>query len=328
MFVERLTGWFSIEKIFRQIASDLSAELFRTEFVTLPYGTNLVGVLKNLLAFRRPAADLYHITGHIHFIALLLPPERTVLTIHDLNFLHRRKGVRRFVLKKLFLDLPIRRMKYVTAISEATRDDIAAHTGRDHSRIRVIPDPLRDAFVFNREKPFDSDCPTILQIGTAENKNLPNLIRAIEGLRCRLVIVGPYDDQIARLLATHRIECENRQNLTDSELAAEYENCDMVSYCSTFEGFGLPIIEAQAMRKPLVTSDVRPMREIAGGGAVLVDPHDVASIRSGIMRIIQDEKLRQDIVRTGQSNVEQFEPRRVARMYEDLYLSILADGQA
>jgi glycosyltransferase involved in cell wall biosynthesis len=323
VYVERLTRWFSIEKVFRQIAGDLSTDLFQAEFHTLPYGTDLAGVFRNLLFFRRRPADLYHVTGHVHFVTLLLPPSRTVLTIHDLNFLHSRKGFRRYVLKKLFLDYPLRRLKYVTAISEATRDEIVAHTGRQRSDIRVIPDPLRDAFVFSREKPFDRDCPTILQVGTTENKNIPNLIRAIEGLRCRLVIVGPYDQQIAGLLRQHGIDVHARQDLSDAELAAEYQACDLVSFCTTFEGFGLPIIEAQAMRKPLLTSDLSPMREIAGGGAVLVNPHDVGSIRSGILRIIEDEPLRREIVRIGQINVERFEPRRVARMYEDLYLSIL-----
>jgi len=327
VYVERRTRWFSIEQVFRQIARDLSADLFKAEFHTLSYETHLIGILKNLLLFRRRPADLYHITGHVHFIALLLPPDRTVLTIHDLHFLHQRTGIRRYVLKKLFLDLPLRRVRHVTAISDATRDEIAEHTGRDRADIRVIPNPLRDAFVFTREKPFNRDCPTILQIGTTGNKNIPNLIRAIDGLRCRLVIVGPYDEQIAGLLATHRIEFEARTDLSDTELAAEYQACDLVAFCTTFEGFGLPIIEAQAMRKPLVTSDLSPMREIAGGGAVLVDPHDVASIRSAILRVIEDESLRQEIVRVGQINVERFESRRVAKMYEDLYLGILTAHQ-
>jgi glycosyltransferase involved in cell wall biosynthesis len=323
VYVERRTRWFSIEKVFRQIAGDLSADLFRIEFHTLSYGTDLIGMVKNLLSFRRRPADLYHITGQAHFIALLLPPDRCVLTVHDLHFLRTRRGIRRYVLKKLFLDLPMRRVKYVTAISEATRNEIAEHTGFDRAAIRVIPNPLRDAFVFTTEKPFDRDCPTILQVGTTDNKNIPNLIRALDGVRCRLVIVGPYDEQIAGLLAAHRINVDARRDLSDMELAAEYQACDLVAFCTTFEGFGLPIIEAQAMRKPVVTSDLSPMREIAGGGAVLVDPYDVASIRSGIVRVIEDDTLRRDIVRIGQANVERFEPRGVARMYEALYREVL-----
>lgn len=327
VYVERRTRWFSIEKVFRQIAGDLSGE-FQPEFHTLSYGSDLAGVLKNLITFRKRPADLYHVTGHVNFITLLLPRARTVLTIHDLHFLHNRGGIRRYVLKKLFLDLPIRRVKYVTAISDATRDEIVEHTGRALADIRVIPNPLRDAFVLTREKPFDRDCPRILQIGTTGNKNIPNLIRALDGLRCRLVIVGPYDKEIADLLVRHHIDVEAKADLDDRELAAEYEACDLVTFCTTYEGFGLPIIEAQAMRKPLITSDLSPMREIAGGGAVLVNPHDVASIRSAVMRVIEDEALRREIVRIGQINVGRFEPRRVAKMYEDVYRAVLTAGHA
>ena len=66
------------------------------------------------------------------------------MTIHDLGFLHTRKGLRRFVLKKLFLDFPVKKLKYVTAISEATKNEIIKFTNCDEKKIRLIENPIGD----------------------------------------------------------------------------------------------------------------------------------------------------------------------------------------
>ena len=59
-------------------------------------------------------------------------------------------------------------------------------------------------------------------------------------------------------------------------------------FASTYEGFGLPILEAQAIGRPVITSQQPPMCDVAGKGAVLVDPFDPSAIRHGLERIVQD----------------------------------------
>ncbi|HVE56132.1 MAG TPA: hypothetical protein VNB22_04835, partial [Pyrinomonadaceae bacterium] len=73
---------FSIEKIYEQIAKKLPAEEFETSFVKVPYGNSFFEMLKNLLVFKKPQADIYHITGQVHYLALTSPKQKTVLTIH------------------------------------------------------------------------------------------------------------------------------------------------------------------------------------------------------------------------------------------------------
>jgi len=70
--------------------------------------------------------------------------------------------------------------------------------------------------------------------------------------------------------------------LTDAELVEAYRRCDMVVFASLYEGFGLPILEAQAMGRPVITSNFGAMREAAGDGALLVDPYSVESIRDAV----------------------------------------------
>ena len=324
VYVERkFLEWVSIEKVFRQVADELDETEFETSFEKAPFGNNLSGIINNLLRFRPAFADLYHITGQIHYMALVLPPDRTVLTIHDLRFLHEKTGVRRYVLKKLLLDLPLKRAKHITAISEATKQEIATLGQIDPDRIRVIENPLRSEFVFRDEKPFAAAYPVILQVGTLPNKNIPNLVAAISGMRCKLVIVGRIDERLARLLRDHDIDFENKADLDDAQIVAEYERCDIVAFCSTYEGFGLPIIEAQALRKPVVTSDRSPMKEVAGNGALFVDPDDVGSIRAGILRLINEEQTRKQIVEAGTQNVERFSAAEIAKAYAAYYRSVL-----
>lgn len=326
LYIERKFDEFvSIEKVFRQIAKTISENSFEVDFQQLFYNNSLSGIIKNLLLYRKKSADIFHITGHIHYIALVLPSKNTVLTVHDLRILHTRKGLRRYILKKLFLDLPLKRIKYVTAISEATKQEIIANTNCQEEKIRVIENPLRESFFsLPPLKEFNEDCPEILQIGTMENKNILNLVKALNGISCKLKIIGRLDDSQLAILKENNISYENKISLNDSEMISEYQNADIVAFCSTYEGFGLPVIEAQAMRKPLITSNISPMKEVSGGGCYLANPFDVSSIKKGILKIINDKDFREKIIEKGIKNVERFNPRNIARKYEILYREILA----
>jgi len=324
VFVER-KFWesVSLEKVFAQIDKGIPKDKFETSFIQLPYHNNLLGIVKNFIFFKKPEADIYHITGHIHYIALILPKKKTVLTIADLTILRTRKGLRRFIIKKLFFDLPVKKIKYITAISEATKKEIVQFTNCEEQKIRVIEVPLQDILYLKSEKTFYTRCPTILQIGTAPHKNITNLVKALKGVNCRLRIIGKLDVELLNELKMNEIDYTNDFDLSDGGIKEEYQKADIVAFCSIYEGFGLPIIEAQAMRTPVVTSSISPMKEVAGGGAVLVNPEDILSIRDGILRIINDESLRNKLIAKGLKNIKRFETARVAAQYENLYSEII-----
>ncbi|MFN2500508.1 MAG: glycosyltransferase [Pyrinomonadaceae bacterium] len=323
MFIERKPGASrSIERVFRQIDQALPDDQFTTEFQSVPYGNGISAILRNLLFFRPQPADIYHITGDVHYIALVLPGKKTLLTIHDLIFLHGRSGLRRFVLKKLFLDLPLKRVARVTTVSKTVKGEIVSETAIRDERFTVIDNPLNKDMLARESKPFNRHCPTILHIGTGENKNLATLLTAVRGLPCRLRIVGRLPLRIVEQLNSNEIVYENIFDLDDEKMADEYRRADIVSFCSTYEGFGLPIIEAQGMMKPLVTSDLPPMNIMAGAGAALVDPLDERTIRNALDRIIGDESYRSEIVRLGSENVRRFDRGDIADQYRKIYLQI------
>ncbi len=324
LFIERqASSSVSIERVFSEVARNLSADDYDISFQKLDHGNGLIGIIRNLITFRPAPADIYHITGHIHYLSLVLPPNKTILTIHDLVFLHCRKGLRRWALKKLFLDLPIKKLRYITTISGSTKDEICSFFRDAEKKIRVIENPVFSEFVPGDEKPFDVAQPMILQIGTAENKNLSNLVKALAGSNFRLRIIGTLNANIINELNAAGIVFESIDSVGDGEIANEYRKADIISFCSTYEGFGLPIIEAQAMRKPVITSNIAPMNLVAGEGAVLVDPADPADMRNGFDRLINNASLRNECIKKGIENIKRFSPDKIAESYAELYKEIL-----
>lgn len=329
LYIERRQEEFvSIEKVFRQVSENISKTDFETSFQKLNYGNSLVGIVKNLLFFQSKKADIFHITGHIHFLAMVLPRKSTVLTIHDLRFLQTKKKIRRFILKKLFLDMPVKKVKYLTAISDATKKEIIENTNCNADKIRVIENPLdENLLLVEKVREFNEDCPTILQVGTMDNKNIPNLVKALEGIKCKLVVIGRLDREQLEQLQTSQIVFENRFDLSDSEMKSEYKNADFIAFCSTYEGFGLPIIESQAMRKPVITSNLSPMKEVSGGAAFLANPNDILSIREGILKLIKDKNYRENLIKDGIKNVKRFNSQEIAQKYANFYKEILSENE-
>ena len=111
-------------------------------------------------------------------------------------------------------------------------------------------------------------------------------------------------------------------NLSDSEMIEEYKKTDVVSFISLFEGFGMPIIEANKVGRPVITSDIPVLREVAGDAAYFVDPTSVESIRNGFLQLLEDANLRQSLVEKGYENVKRFDVNKIRNQWINLYNSI------
>lgn len=133
----------------------------------------------------------------------------------------------------------------------------------------------------------------------------------------RLVIVGKkgwLSDQIYALPKKLGIEKQVKflDFVPEKELPALYRGAAALTFPSLFEGFGLPIIEAQACGCPVLTSNLSSMLEVAGKGAVLVDPYSVNDIVKGMDRV-QDTKIRVEMIKRGFENVKRFSWEKAAK---------------
>jgi len=277
---------------------------------------------RNMVFARKIRGDIYHVTGDVHYIVMALPAGKTILTIHDSVFIRESKGLKKVFFKWIFLKWPVKRCRFVTTISEKSKKEIVHFTGCDPSKVVVIPNPVNE-HIYYREKDFNTTDPVLLFIGSTPNKNLDRIIQAISVIPCTLEIVGRIPEEHSLLLKKNGIRFRQYMQLSETEMADRFASSDIIIFASLYEGFGLPILEGQKAGRAVLTSNISPMKEVAGKGACLVDPYDPESIRSGVKKIIEDDDYRNIIIKKGFENLTQYNNQHIADQYVKLYEAIL-----
>ena len=327
-YINRSTHAFSIEKVFELVKRGLSGQIiFENWFAPSVYDMPL-SLLANYFyiwfksVFCSGKTELYHITGVLHYLFFILSKNRTILTIHDCVKIHQHKGLKRKIVLWIWFKLPVSYFKYITVVSKQTKKELIEHTGCNPDKIQVIYNPLDPEIKFSINK-FNQERPKILHIGTHKNKNLGNLILALEGVLCELIIIGKIDSNIQNQLSTCNIQYKQYQNCSDEQIRQLYRDADIVSFVTTYEGFGMPIIEAQATGRVVLTSNIEPHREVGGDGALYVNPLSVSDITLGISELINNSEKRDTLIKKGQINAQRFLYNKIAGDYLKLYKSVL-----
>lgn len=315
---------YSIERLFDAVSASLPADRFEVLRLTCPFESK--GLFRRLASILWAAVnqgDINHITGDVNFLGLLTRRSRTLLTIHDSASMERLTGWKRWLYLVIWLRIPIWRAGRVTLISESTLNETLSHVNADPSKFVVIPNCLTLG-IEPTQATFNEAKPRFLVLGTRPNKNLPRIMEALQGIPCQLVVVGALSAMHRQLIAAYGLDVENHVGLDDSTIVEQYEAADAVLFIPTYEGFGLPILEAQASGRPLITSRRSPMQEVAGSGSCLVDPEDISEIRGAVLRVVHDPAYREALVQSGTENVQHYSPDVIARHYASAYEEMLS----
>lgn len=311
---------FSIETVFESLLPEFNknATISKTflEFAGA-YPMQLWRNLKIKISFN----DIYHVTGDVHYMAMLRG-NKSVLTIHDVGSAYQGGVLRRLYVGLFWFWLPAMSVKQITVISEFTKKELLKLVPFIKSKLTVVPNPVNLIYQYH-DKTFNAKCPEILIIGTKNNKNIERIFKALKRLPCKLHIVGILNEEQMLLLNNLKITFSNSSSLSTLEMMKAYQDCDLLCFPSTYEGFGMPIIEAQATGRVVVTSNLGAMKEVAHGSACLVDPLDSISIQKGLKKVIEDDMYRNKLINKGFQNVKRFHPIIIAEAYMKVYNTVL-----
>lgn len=258
----------------------------------------------------------------------LLPP--TVVTLHDIGYRYFPRS--HTAVQRLYLELSTRwsaaAARRIIAVSRQTANDLQRFYGLPEAKIRVIheaPAPrVSSAATDAHSRPL-YERPFALYVGTIQpRKNLLRLIEAYARLTRQqnigwdLMLVGrrgwqseEYERTVAAKGLAGRVHFPGY--LPDGAVAALMQQALFFVFPSLFEGFGLPVLEAQTKGVAVMCADNSALPEIAGDAALLVDPLDVDAIAAAMLRLSRDEALRQELIAKGYENVKRFSWEKAAR---------------
>ena len=254
------------------------------------------------------------------FTAPLVTSCPNVTVFHDLQHKRHPEYFRWFDLPfwKLLLWASAHRARRIIAVTEATRADLLHFYSVPAKRIHVVHhgvDPALLNLGRDRVERF------VLCVSTLHpHKNIERLIRAYarEKRDYKLVLAGMrgfHADVIERLIDELGVRDQvtltgwiSRANLYDL-----YDRALACVYPSTFEGFGMPALEALAAGVPLLCSDIPPLREVAADCALFFNPLEEDDLAQGLTRIVADEALRANLTRKGRERARTFTWERTAR---------------
>jgi len=283
-------------------------------------------------------ADIFH---SLHHFLPFGVRGRTVLTLHDFIWLdhpdlaypNRWKGRVIQAYASLALNYALRRANHIIAISEHTARRARERMAPRIPEISVIPHGVDERFHRAAKRHASgfatTEAPFFLVVGNSKpNKNVARIVGAMALLvqkvpEVRLRIVGRGEgyrelrSQVDSLGLTQKVDFFG--NVPDEELLDALQRAVALVFPSLVEGFGMPVLEAQAVGCPVITSDRGVLPETAGDAALFVDPYDAWDIARAMETLYRDLPLRESLVRKGRERATRFTWEETAKKTRHVY---------
>lgn len=261
-------------------------------------------------------------------IPLLLPKDaKLVSVITDLAVFRMGEvyQLSRMLLWRMQYKYLCRKATRFIAISDFTKHEMVELLGIQEERITVIPCAAGDHIrriedkeeIYSFRRKYNIPERVILFVGNANpRKNLDRLVMAYDRLKKEtdlpheLVIAGGMGWKFDRNKALDTIENKGTIHfidyIPDDEMSLLYSSADLYVFPTLYEGFGIPVIEAQKCGIPVLTSNITSLPEVAGDGAFYIDPYDVSDIKRGMKAVLQDNNLRNRLIQQGYKNASRY----------------------
>ena len=241
---------------------------------------------------------------------------RQVATMHDATpfRLPRTYGRVFGTWYRLMYRVVARRAERLLTVSEFSRRELSTVLAVDADRFVVVPNGVEHSASHRADEPVDVGAGAfVLMVGPpAAHKNIAPVAAALAGRGVRVVVVGRAahgifrgaDSVGAEENGAHGVRWLGR--VSDPQMIWLYRHASALVFPSLYEGFGLPVVEAQQLGCPVVTSDRASLPEVAGDGAVLVDPTDPERVAQRVVELLADDQARTRLAALGRANVERF----------------------
>lgn len=295
--------------------------------------------ISKLLEKDRP--DIYHGLSHELPYNIENTGVKSIVTIHDLIFFRYPelyKAIDRQIYKKKWKHA-VKVADKIIAISQQTKEDICNYLNVDDSKIEVIYQSYNPVFgekLTEEEKDsirkkFNLPETYLLYVGTIEKrKNLLEILKALHAgnIQLPLVVVGKPKREYNKMV-TDFINEKKLKNiiflhqLPTADLPGVYQNSSMLIYPSSFEGFGLPVLEALQSGVPVIAAKGSCLEETGGPDSVYVDPFNTEEFADAIKQITESESISKKMISKGLSFSKKFNPENFVKKLIEVYESVL-----
>jgi glycosyltransferase involved in cell wall biosynthesis len=256
-------------------------------------------------------ADVFHVSNQIRNFPKKIKLTATIydLTCRLMPELHTAANIRAD--ESLAKNI-LQKADGLIAISENTRADAIRLLDLDPERVQVIYPGVPE--VYFGAQPTPAERPYVLYVGTVEpRKNVDTLLDAWQGFRLRhdfdLVIVGSSGWGSAKTMTRLLSRPQGVRYLgyvPEDELPGLTAGATAFLYPSLYEGFGFPVAQAMAAGVPVITSNTSCLPEVAGEGALLVDPRSPAEIQAALEKLLTSQTLRDQLRTAGTARARQY----------------------